>query len=522
MGKVILRYFFVLAFLIFVSDVFAYGLVDVYNFLTALGWSRADAVGFLGVSMLASAKLNPTIGASVIAGALTGYIIANGVKLVDALVEYMNIRKGVAVVLPLNYQGDGGTVLVGPGQAAWQWIYVAFDYYSGFCDFAFECREGYNSGGNIIVERYFFSRSGISYGSMGSIMDRVRSELRGKMRSAETIAVCDALLNMAQGWWLSKTDYSIFTISRSLVAAPTGVSEVINSATYTPVNKPVLTPGEADVGYSLLSNPSAFLDWARSMFGEDGIFEGNVGRDAINSILNDIKAYLEDLGVQNVDIYNKITEIYDRWNNVTNVENVTNEINTKVDNVTNAINELKQMVQELQGQSGTVDFSEVIGRIDALESAIEAKVQAVSDTLGSMEQSIEEGKGVLQGIKEWLDKFWDDLFTKWREFLSGEWFLEWVKWLYHMLVIPEDYQQVWSDVVSGWKESVRFEVDIGSKLNVSGDSISDFSIPLGSWSIPVHVNSYIEMLGLREVITTIVIASMWLGVLFGIIPRFVI
>ena len=541
-GSGVLRYFLVVALLIVISGVvFGSTLVDAYNYLTASGWSQTDALGFLGVSLLATVKLNPNVAIGAVAGALSGYILAKGVELGGALIDYINVRKGLALLGSFSNISNTGVVMVGPGQVKWASVYISSSYrsYDGCVVYVFTYSEYVNVGGSLSIDPSFgvfnFSKSGaISWSNWGYVKQGILDYL-SRVGDREGYRVGMSFLSVLEGNWLGKNTMQL-GVSRSLVAdANVSTTTEPDVVSYVPASKPSLNSEDVQVGFSLLTDPARFYEWAREKFGDVGYFEKKEVDNVVRGYLEQIINTLQSQGVQNSEVYNKIQDLYSKitmWDSVQNeMLSKSNVIDEKLNSVIAGINDLREIVEQLQSGSGagTVDVSEIIAKLEEVEgnlsgaiTAVDEKVGSIKEGIESVEEGINENTNVLKDIFKWLQDFWDTLFEKFREFLLGEWFTEFVRQLYHVFIVPEDFGEIWSETVSGWGELVKFEVELDSKLQVSGNTVNDFNIPLGVWRIPVNIRSYIEMIGLRDLITSLVVASMWIGLLFMIVPRFVI
>lgn len=94
--------------------------------------------------------------------------------------------------------------------------------------------------------------------------------------------------------------------------------------------------------------------------------------------------------------------------------------------------------------------------------------------------------------------------------------------LYELLVVPENAAEIWQDTVAGWMDMVSWDDLNMPAFSVSGDTFEAVNIPIGDGYIPINIGEYVSQTGLRDLLTGIIVFSLWLGFLLKLLPRFAI
>jgi hypothetical protein len=160
----------------------------------------------------------------------------------------------------------------------------------------------------------------------------------------------------------------------------------------------------------------------------------------------------------------------------------------------------------------TIDTS--LSGFDSTLTSLQSDIHSVSESIDALADEINEANEQEQGFfEELLDFLKVTFWEKLREFFLT---------MYRLLVIPEDAGEIWDSTVSAWMDMVSWDDVQMPAFSISGDSFGTYYIPLGDGQIPINIGEYVAQTGLRDLLTGIVIFSMWFGFLLKLLPRFTI
>jgi hypothetical protein len=500
----------VLALLIFGFETKAFSnsftLADAYNALVGNGWSVKDALGFLGASLAGTLSLSPAVAPAVAAGALSAYIVAKGAQLYDLYREWRNLRIGIALLNPVEFSQSMSVKGLRNGEYGWQSIsvYVTFAYGS-YWDFGLIYRECSNNGGSI-QESWYRSTSGRV--NSGVVISRFNEWLNNYVpvwRDEEGKAIFTSLVSTAYNYLISGANFSGSYSRRLVPALELDVGEYDTTLGYRVSVDPAII---SEDGVQYLGDPDSFYGWFLDNY-MGGVNQGTFitpttpSYDSYDQIRSDLQVIIDQLndllatgGVSEETLNEVKTDII-------------NTVTTSESNILNAHSTLTSTLTSLFDSISSVQTS-----IDSLQTDIDALADEINETQ-------QQEQGFFEDLLNWLRvTFWEKLRELLRELLDG--LKELLISLYELLVVPENAAEIWQDTVAGWMDMVSWDDLNMPAFSVSGDTFEAVNIPIGDGYIPINIGEYVSQTGLRDLLTGIIVFSLWLGFLLKLLPRFAI
>jgi len=435
---------------------------------------------------------------AVAAGALSAYIVRKGVELYELYREWRNLRSGVAILNPVEIFEDLGYKRVRNGETGWSQIVVYVSPAgSGKWSYGLIYREHYNENGKI-CQCWYRAQQGVSLSDM--IIREMNQWLKVYMREwrdLEGRALFVSLLETAYDCLIMGSSFS-YSASRELVPAleTENVEKPIQVVGYI-VDVDPESISEEDVNY--LDDPATFYDWFISNYmsgTNQGVYVTPLD-EAYDEIRSDLQVIIDKLNELSVvgggvseEVLNEVKrEIINSVNSSVNsvkneitslsnsLQNDILDVKTSVDALTNEVNELNSSVNSVKNEITSLSNSLQNDILD-----VKTSVDALTNEVNELNESQE---GFWDGLMSWLDEgLWGKLKDFWKEFLTGEWFKDWVIGLARWLFVVEEDQL---------NELVKIEVPEYKKKFDVEVSFSSYSanIPIKLFGTTVDLSRYI-------------------------------
>lgn len=490
MGKTVFRYIFVISFLILIfgfgveSKAFASSLSDTYNVLISHGWSVREALGFLGTSLVGTISMNPSIAPGVAAGALSAYILSKGAQLYNVLLDWRKLKMGYAFLNPVEFSKTLSTKELRNGEYGFSYVSVYVEHkYDSYFYFGLGYREYYNDNGNLKSSFSRYTTGSLTKAQIVNTFNEWLSEYVPQMRDGFGKSIFTSLVSTAHSY-LASNDNSSNANFRGKYERQLQPALELNKSVddynirlgYTLDIDPNIISEE---GVNFLDDPDAFYDWFHTNYvnGAQGTFI-----TPLDSGYDEFRSDLE--------------EILEKLNNLPLSGGVSEE---------------------------TLDYfkTDIINTIDTNFSGFDSTLTLLQTDISSLSESVgvladevnatkEQEQGFFEELLNWLN---ETLWIKLQEFLVS---------MYRLLVVPENASEIWDTTVAGWMDMVSWDDVQMPAFSISGDSFGTYYIPLGDGSIPINIGEYVAQTGLRDLITGILVFSMWFGFLLKLLPRFTI